>query len=504
MGEYTVFIDTVTKSEYYRGANILQYSDGGGELYISFQVLLKFLEEQVNIKSDGKSIIKIDWESDKPFFAYSTSVSFNLLKCYLYNNYIPNSDGAFDQSGVYTFQPFTYFNSSKSKPDYITNRQAQLGDKINTINDKYTQDNPTDKVYKTYPQIGNINYIYLNAGFVAEQMTKQADAADTAVGVRKLLQAICDEVGKALGSINDFQVIIDDDLNTLTIVDYNQKRIKGLANIEGSRITTIKAQGLGSFVTGISAQSSITPDLASAISIGAQANGNKPGVEATSFSLMNKGLIDRLYVEKSAPGETSKTDADLFAKTEKERSTKYNSTREAYITFIANQKEGDQKITFKSTDKLNLENICADFYKSLLGAYTNTGQTSTSFIPVKLDLSLAGISGIKIFQRFTISGDVLPYIYKDNFDFVITGVSHEVSNNGMWITKLSAIIALKDTYEAKSLPAPESPKPAATATPPVLQNVPQPKPIPNPLNINPLTQPTTTPVVPFSQTLFNR
>jgi len=55
------------------------------------------------------------------------------------------------------------------------------------------------------------------------------------------------------------------------------------------------------------------------------------------------------------------------------------------------------------------------------------------------------MSGIKIFQRFTLSGDVLPYTYKDNFDFIITGVSHEVSSNGIWTTKLSAIIALKET-----------------------------------------------------------
>jgi hypothetical protein len=445
MGDFKQFIDEATQSEYFRGANILQYSDGGGELYISFQVLLKFLEEEVNMKSDGKSTIKIDWESDKPFFAFSTSVSFNLLKCYLYNSYVPTSDGAFSQSGVYTFHPFTYFSKPEAQPPFQTPTMAGRSGKINTINEGYTKANPTDKVYRVYPQVGNINYIYLNAGFVAEQMTKQADAADSAVSIRKLLQAICDDIGKALGSINDFQVIIDDDENTITIVDYNQKRIKGLSNIEGSQVTTIKAQGLGSFVTGISAQSSITPELATMISIGAQANGNKPGVEAVSFSLMNKGLIDRLYVEKSPPGETDKTDKDLLAKSEKERSTKYEQTRGAYVTFIANQKESSEKVLFKSTDKLNLENICTDFYKALLGAYTNDKQTSTSFIPIKLDISLAGMSGIKIFQRFTLSGDVLPYIYKDNFDFVIMGVSHEVSNNGKWTTKLSAIIALKDT-----------------------------------------------------------
>jgi hypothetical protein len=451
MGEFKTFIDQVTQSTYYKGANILQYSDGGGELYISFQVLLKFLDEYVNMKSNGKSVISIDWESDKPFFAFSTSVSFNLLKCYLYNNYVPTSDGAFVQNNIQPFEAFNKFTTAPvtSTQDgkttvIVSQQQADQNKKIEAINSKYAQNKPAGKAYLTYPQVGNINHIYLNAGFVAEQMTKQADAADSAVSIRKLLQAICDEIGKALGSINDFQVIIDDDENIITIVDYNQKRIKGLADIGGSEVTTIKAQGLGSFVTGISAQSSITPELATMISIGAQANGNKPGVEAVSFSLMNKGLIDRFYVEKSPPGETDKTDQDLLAKSEKDRSTKYQETRTAYITFIANQKESSDKVLLKSTDKLNLENICSDFYKTLIGAFTNSGQASTSFIPVKLDISLAGMSGIKIFQRFTLSGDVLPYTYKDNFDFVIMGVSHEVSSNGVWTTKLSAIIALKE------------------------------------------------------------
>lgn len=451
MSEFRTFIDEVTQSTYYKGANILQYSDGGGELYVSFQTLLRFLDEHVNMKSNGKSVISIDWKSDKPFFAYSTSVSFNLLKCYLCNSYVPTSDGAFAQNSIQPFEAFNKFSTTLVTTTQdgkttviVSQQQADQNKKIEAINSKITQANPTGEGYLTYPQVGNINYIYLNAGFVAEQMTKQADAADSAVSVRKLLQAICDEIGKALGSINDFQVIIDDDENIITIVDYNQKRIKGLADIGGSEVTTIKAQGLGSFVTGISAQSSITPELATMISIGAQANGNKPGVEAVSFSLMNKGLIDRFYVEKSPPGETDKTDEDLLAKSEKDRSTKYQQTRAAYITFIANQKESSDKVLLKSTDKLNLENICSDFYKTLLGAFTNSGQASTSFIPIKLDISLAGMSGIKIFQRFTLSGDVLPYTYKDNFDFVIMGVSHEVSSNGVWTTKLSAIIALKE------------------------------------------------------------
>lgn len=432
MGIYTTFIDAVVKSVDYRGANIIQYDDGGGELYISFQVLLKFIEDYINLKSEGESIVKIDWESDKPFFAYSTSVSFNLLTCYLYNGYVNNSAGSFSQNGVANFQLFTFF--SKEKNQNIINIQENLKKQSGvTIG--------TDpKQYSVYPTIGNINYIYINAGFIAKTLTEGANNADNQASVRKLLQDICDGVGKALGSVNDFQVIIDDDTQMMTIVDFNQKRIKGLADVSKSKVTTIKAQGLGSFVTDISAQSNITPELATTISIGAQADGNQLGAEAVSFSRLSAGIKDRIYVERVVPGASNVNEVA------EEGNKQFENTKNAYVTVIANQlPKAELDITFKSDDKLNLENVCTELYKALLGKFTENKQAATAFIPVKLDLTLMGISGIKIFQRFTISGDILPYTYKDNYDFVITGVSHEISTTNKWTTKVSAIIALKES-----------------------------------------------------------
>ena len=61
-----------------------------------------------------------------------------------------------------------------------------------------------------------------------------------------------------------------------------------------------------------------------------------------------------------------------------------------------------------------------------------------------MDLVLAGISGIKIFQRCTLSSDLLPYTYSENFDLMILGVSHELDNNGKWTTRLSTITVLKE------------------------------------------------------------
>ena len=424
--DFTKFIDLINEDNF-RGTNFIEYKDGGGEIYISFKTLLKFLDTYTNLEYKiGKAILKIDWESDKPFLAYSTTVSCNLQKCYVFNSYLGTTDGNFSEgSGIYPFEEFRTF---------------QQGSKLIALNDTLRQQAGDPTEYSIYPVIGNISNIYLNAGFLSQELTKGSDNSESKVSIRAFLQTVCDSVNKALGGINDFQVIVDADENQATIVDFNQKRIKGLSAIDGNNLTTIKAQGLGSFLTSISAQSSITPDMATMISIGAQAGGNALGEEATSFSRLSRGITDRIYPEKIITNSKNKTP-------DKEDPADFENTINAYKQIIQNQKsqgETQQAISFKSDGNTNLENIAVDLYKGCLGTFTNTNQTSTAFIPVKLDFTLAGISGIKIFQRFTISGDVLPYTYKDNFDFIVTGVSHEVNNDNIWRTKIASIIALKE------------------------------------------------------------
>ena len=425
MGQYSSFIKETILTPGFSGGNMLQYADVGGEIYISFQTLLRFLNEYVvMIDKNNKPIVKIDWESEKPFFAYSTSISCNLGVCYLYNDYVGTADGAFTQEGIAPFLPFTDFID----PDII-NLQAAMTKEANP------------KKYSTYPTIGNINYIYLNVGYLSKLLFEKSNNPDNKATVTVYLQTICDDISKALGSINDFQVVIDEDTNAVTIVDFNQKRIKNLNVSKTQVVTTVKAQGLGSFVTGISAQSNITPDIAATISIGAQANGNELGIEATSFSRLSRGLLDRIYPEKKIPNTDSIKDINL----EEERKTQFEKTTQAYNQIIANQVEtSDQRILYKSEDKVNLENIPVELYKALLGSFTESNQTSTTFIPVKVDLTLAGISGIKIFQRFSLTGDILPYTYSNNFDLIILGITHEVSNSGKWTTKLSTLTVLKE------------------------------------------------------------
>jgi hypothetical protein len=74
-------------------------------------------------------------------------------------------------------------------------------------------------------------------------------------------------------------------------------------------------------------------------------------------------------------------------------------------------------------------------YKTSLGKNTTN---TIGFIPITFDLTLDGISGIKIYQQLNINQDFLPYQYPESFKFLITKVNHRISDNG-WDTQLNTI-----------------------------------------------------------------
>jgi len=410
--------------------NVVEYGGTGGvgaELYLSVKGVLKWISEYPNMFSGTSQILKVDWESDKPMFTYSTVISCNLEKIYIRNDYVGTSEGTIEAIGP--FKPITQFNAQR-----YTDLAGEFKKEANvTVNPSI------------YPSIGNLNNVYVNVIYLSEILAKKSDNKDNKVTIREFLQTLCDGINKALGSVNDLQVITDVDevQETLTIVDYQQKRIKNLAKQERPT-TTIQAQGLGTMLTSIQAQSSITPEIADMISIGAQAQEQTTGEEATSFTLLSKGLTDRIYPTRRI-GEDIKN-LEKKEETLKAINERFNTAISTYTTLVNNQQAKDGgygPIKIASTDQSNKENIAVELYKACLGKFTQTGQTSTAFIPIKLDLSLYGLAGIKIYQKFKLSNDVLPLSYKDNFEFIILGISHAVDSS-KWETRISALITLKD------------------------------------------------------------
>jgi hypothetical protein len=181
---YEDFIETI-KQNNFRGFNTLEYSapsanTGGQELYISFKTILRFTAENLNLfsgtsDSDKNQIIKIDWESDKPMFMFSTSISCNLQKCYIRNSLLKTSIGTLysgnsDGTSIAPFHDIDYFKTQE----------------LTTLKDSTViASTPATAYPRIYPSIGNINNIYINAGYLLEVLLKETDNEDGKVSIRK-------------------------------------------------------------------------------------------------------------------------------------------------------------------------------------------------------------------------------------------------------------------------------------------------------------------------------
>ena len=83
------------------------------------------------------------------------------------------------------------------------------------------------------------------------------------------------------------------------------------------------------------------------------------------------------------------------------------------------------------------------FKKSVL-VNTNYIKDRIFFIPFNLSLDMDGLSGMRNYERFSITEDILPYSYRSSdaenggvIDFIIKGISHNISNN-QWKTKIES------------------------------------------------------------------
>lgn len=146
-------------------------------------------------------------------------------------------------------------------------------------------------------KVGKIMYLYLNFDFI-EKCLKQNIDNDGKLSLFKFLTNLCNGINSSLGGVNKLEPIIRED-NIITIID--QTPIPGhIESMENPSIVPLEVYGYNlvsgsaNFVKNIDLKTSITPDLASMVSIGATAaGGTAKGIDATSFSKWNAGLEDR-------------------------------------------------------------------------------------------------------------------------------------------------------------------------------------------------------------------
>jgi hypothetical protein len=253
----------------------------------------------------------------------------------------------------------------------------------------------------------------------------------------------------ALGNINNFNIIYDQDTNQFSIID--STFIPGLGGIPEAAsafeeptkfITHTLDDSEGSFIREASVKTQLSNNFATMVTVGAQANGNVVGANATALSKWNTGLTDRIILYKSTANDPKGGTADI--------ATNFYSNVGVVQNLYSAINDGN--ITDEQID--GSKDAAVDLFSFELGEYVNEGIIpSIGFLPINLELTMEGLSGIRIYESYTADTRLLPKRYQDKIQFITTGISHRIQNND-WTTTIQSISGPKyDGLTVGTVPA---------------------------------------------------
>jgi hypothetical protein len=454
-------------------------ADWGVELEVEQSGNTHYIERSTGVNYEWKAISRtanvvpnpIDDASYNTAFKLNTDIpqyylKFHYLLEFIRNKIIPLVKSDKD-APLFDIDLSQWTNHMYSLPNQIS-----LDPKVCLVrNDRFLKaDGSTSTVmhelalFRAIDGKNNTNYnlayplnVYLNFNFIIKSLEdNQNDRGD--VNIYGFISSICTGLNRALGGVNNLEPVIDKDNNILKIIDGTP--IPNIScpdndsyslNLYGYQPSNFDAK-LGSnrdyssnFIRNVDLKTTITPEYATMVTVGATANGYVKGTEATAFSVWNRGIVDRFKNELISSNPSSQPTSggdeavtnyvgEFLSKTS--QCYGFSSYRDPFLN--GNLGDLNDDIISKNIS------IVTEFYKYIIA---KKGQTSKQagtigFIPFKLGITMDGISGIKIYNKLNVNSSFLPIRYGDTLNFIITGVSHRLQNND-WETSLDTIVMPK-------------------------------------------------------------
>jgi len=402
---------TILQSEAIRvGFDVSSADDqdlGNYQYYMTFGALLKIIEKTIYQDEAGLPLVRIDCQYGQTgMLTFPGQISADPLTCLIPHTVYPTivEEGlSFSGGGI----------SYKILQDPALTQDFYL-DETNAV--------------------GDLMKVMLNFNYIMQAYEDTMDE-DGNIALIDFVKKVLDDITLALGGINKFATRVEDEgiaENIIearpTLVIYDEGAHIKKKEKEGSPVV-LKPYGVtktkGTTFLDVSFSSELSNEFASQISIGAQANGNQPGENATAFSEFNKGLIDRMVKVKTAPDTTEDTVVTKIAGTLLDLQ---EATNELYA-----EAEIDKDV-IKTAVSVN-----STYAKYCIGQLV-TSQTIPApfFIPFNLKIKMKGISGIRIFDKIYLEDNILPQSYRGNVSFILKAVNHEVSEN-QWTTSLETL-----------------------------------------------------------------
>ena len=330
-----------------------------------------------------------------------------------------------------------------------------------------------------FPPHGKIMNIYFEYQYLIDTIKNLRNEQTGTISLYDFVDELCQTANSCLGGVNKLTIRLEDD-KVMRI--YDQNPIYGTQNVKNSIINLyginpiLNSSGSvvgrdGSFVTDFNIKTELTNDFAAQVTIGAQAQSNNVGSDATGLSSWNSGLRDRFFPEKI---DSLRKDNGTTVPTTEERINKLrdqlkylwlgyaegkvgslsnaigdpttpfvkrtnvyvfkNFPTTRYSEFVKLQKDWLQEILKLENEIFNKNQVKED--KQTLG--TN----QIGMLPINISVTMEGLSGIRIYDKLEVDTRFLPKYYPQTLIWIIKGVSHEIQNN-KWYTKLETIAVPK-------------------------------------------------------------
>jgi hypothetical protein len=75
----------------------------------------------------------------------------------------------------------------------------------------------------------------------------------------------------------------------------------------------------------------------------------------------------------------------------------------------------------------------------------NSASPNSGFLPFDLSITMDGLSGMKVYQKYIIDTEYLPSNYPNSLEFIIKGISNTIESN-QWITTLESMAIPKNPF----------------------------------------------------------
>ena len=304
------------------------------------------------------------------------------------------------------------------------------------------------------PFVGVIGDIYVNMECIAE-ILDALEAVDPNNNIRlfEFLNELMFRIQISLGNINEFTVTYNETSNKIVIQD--DTKIPGLVESkigEDIEPTQLRVYGVntltpqGSFIKNVNMVSELTPNTAKEMAVGAVATKDNINDSTALIGRWNLGHVDRLQELDTASASKGKNNDSVEKKLKVIYKKYYNYLVNTYFNFLS--PTGPDIGTASSN--------AASLFKYDLAIKTKNGEIAgKGFIPVNLQITLEGLSGALLYQKFELTPNILPPSYDKGIEFIITSIDHNIVGNE-WTTTYSTLSSPKARPIEGDTPSPNS------------------------------------------------